>query len=193
MTQQLLGVAGSPFGYRGSIGPWPIDEALAVKLHRLGEVIAFRPPGLLGWFGVDYVLRDGDPWPVEVNPRYTASVEIHELASGQVFLGEHRHACEGGVVARERCSSRRARALSRNSSSMPRLIGRPLTSHSAATSGTDSFEITAIADVPGPGTRFTAGDPVMTLVACGENVAECQLRLTAWEREWMERLGFVAK
>ena len=46
VTQQLLGVAGSPFGYRGSIGPWPIDEALTAKLRRLGEVLA-RASGLL--------------------------------------------------------------------------------------------------------------------------------------------------
>ena len=37
MTQQLLGVAGSPFAYRGSIGPWPIGEALAVKLRQAGR------------------------------------------------------------------------------------------------------------------------------------------------------------
>ena len=42
--------------------------------------------GLAGWFGVDFILRDGIPWPVEINPRYTASVEIHELASGRSLL-----------------------------------------------------------------------------------------------------------
>ena len=56
----------------------------------------------------------------------------------------------------------------------------------------DPFAMTAIADVPWPGTRFDAGDPVMTLIAWGESVAECQSRLTDQEREWMERLGFVA-
>ena len=98
VTQQLLGTAGSPFVYRGSIGPWPISEALAVKLRRLGDVLA-RASGLLGWFGVDYVLRDDDPWPVEINPRYTASVEIHELALGRALLCDHRQAFEGACPA----------------------------------------------------------------------------------------------
>ena len=40
VTQQLLGAAGSPFAYRGSIGPWPIGEGLAIKLRTLGEVLA---------------------------------------------------------------------------------------------------------------------------------------------------------
>ena len=56
---------------------------------------------------------------------------------------------------------------------------------------TDPFAMRSIADVPWPGTRFAPGDPVMTLLAWGENVAECQSRLTDLEREWMERLEFV--
>src|SRR5262249_16249101 len=94
VTQQLLGVAGSPFIYRGIIGPCPISDALASKLRRLGEAIA-RGFAIPGWFGIDYVLRDNDPWPVEVNPRYTASVEIHELASRRALMLEHRRACAG--------------------------------------------------------------------------------------------------
>ena len=85
VTRQLIGVAGSPFSYRGSIGPWPIDErpgrsATGWETHRW---FGF---GLVGWFGVDYVLHDGVPWPVEINPRYTASVEIHELASASIAV-----------------------------------------------------------------------------------------------------------
>ena len=98
VTQQLLGVGGNPFAYRGSIGPWPIEESLAIKLQFLGEVVA-SASGLVGWFGIDYVLRDGEPWLVEVNPRYTASVEVHELATRRAFVSEHRLACEGGGVA----------------------------------------------------------------------------------------------
>ena len=94
VSQQLQGVPGSPFAYRGSIGPWPIDENLSASLCRLGDVIA-SASGLLGWFGIDYVLCGGEPWPVEVNPRYTASVEVHELATGHSLLAEHRAACEG--------------------------------------------------------------------------------------------------
>ena len=99
VTQQLLGVPGNSFGYRGSIGPWPIEDSLARKIHELGEVVA-SASGLVGWFGIDYVLRDGEPWPVEVNPRYTASVEVHELTcpTRRALVGEHRLACEGGVV-----------------------------------------------------------------------------------------------
>ena len=46
--------------------------------------------------------RDGIPWPVEVNPRYTASLEIHELAAGRSLLAEHQQACEASTQQRDR-------------------------------------------------------------------------------------------
>ena len=49
-----------------------------------------KAAGLRGLFGVDFVLRDGIPWPVEVNPRYTASVEVLEFAAGIRALTLHR-------------------------------------------------------------------------------------------------------
>ena len=96
-TRQLIGFEGCPFGYRGSVGPWPIDASLAARLQAIGDLLA-SAFGLAGWFGVDYVLRDEIPWPVEINPRYTASVEVHELATGRALLPEHRRVCEGGTI-----------------------------------------------------------------------------------------------
>ena len=61
-------------------------RSLAAKLQRLGEVLA-SASGLMGWFGIDYVLRDGEPWPVEVNPRYTASVESSRAGFGRALCG----------------------------------------------------------------------------------------------------------
>ena len=190
VTQQWLGVAGSPFGYRGSIGPWPIDEALTARLRQLGELLA-RATGLRGWFGVDYVFRDGDPWPVEVNPRYTASVEVHELASGGALLAEHRIACEGGHAdAPEPTIATKSRIVAKLILHASRELISPEISLPGG-SATDPFGLREIADVPWPGTRFSPGDPVMTLLACGEDVADCQSRLIGLEREWTERLEFA--
>jgi predicted ATP-grasp superfamily ATP-dependent carboligase len=47
-----------------------------------------------GLFGVDFILRDNVPWPVEVNPRYTASVEVLEFALGLPVLCLHRQVFE---------------------------------------------------------------------------------------------------
>ena len=71
-----------------------MTAVLARRLKAIGDRFA-EAFGLVGWFGVDYVLNEDIPWPVEINPRYTASLEIHELASGRSLLDEHRRACEG--------------------------------------------------------------------------------------------------
>ena len=57
--------------------------------------------------------------------------------------------------------------------------------------GNDPFAFRSIADVPWPGTRFAAGEPVMTLFARGENVADCRSQMSDLEKEWLRRLGAV--
>ncbi|HEX8200442.1 MAG TPA: ATP-grasp domain-containing protein, partial [Isosphaeraceae bacterium] len=79
VTRQWIGRPGAEFGYRGSLGPYPLSDLERARVAALGDALA-AAFGLIGLFGVDLVLRDGFPWPVEVNPRYTASVEVLERA-----------------------------------------------------------------------------------------------------------------
>ena len=55
----------------------------------------------------------------------------------------------------------------------------------------DLFAVRSIADIPWPGTCFEPGEPVMTLMAAGADLAECRSRLIRLERMWIERLGIV--
>jgi predicted ATP-grasp superfamily ATP-dependent carboligase len=188
VTRQLIGMAGSPFAYRGSIGPLAIPKKLTATLIALGNALA-SDFGLVGWFGVDYILHDGDPWPVEINPRYPASLEIHELATGQALLLEHRRACEEAVG----CTALRGRS----DDPLPRVVGklilyaqRSLVAPEIALGDdpADLFGVPAVADIPWPGTCVNPGEPVMTIMATGENIAECRSRLVEREREWRSRL-----
>ena len=72
-------------------------------LQQLGLDLA-RGCGLRGLFGVDFVLSEGVPWPVEINPRYTASVEVLEYADphapyGLRGIGEPPTISSGPAVA----------------------------------------------------------------------------------------------
>src|SRR5262249_1740206 len=91
-TARLLGVTWhltDNFRYRGSIGPMATSNDLAAMLTALGNALASG--GLRGLFGVDGVLSaDGWFYPVEINPRYTASMEVLELATGCHLLEAHR-------------------------------------------------------------------------------------------------------
>jgi hypothetical protein len=55
----------------------------------------------------------------------------------------------------------------------------------------DFFAVPSIADVPWPGARFDRGGPVMTFVASGANLAECEARLIQVEQKWTRHLGLM--
>jgi predicted ATP-grasp superfamily ATP-dependent carboligase len=193
VTRQWVGMPGAPFAYRGSIGPVPISEQLAAKLRSLGSALAsaFR---LLGWFGIDYILRDGDPWPVEVNPRYPASIEIHELASRRGLLADHRRACEGGAPPGEspgRTPLTPVRVVAKRILYATRTFTVPEFA-ALEPESEDLLAVRSIADIPSPGTSFGSGDPVLTVLAAGKNQDDCCSRLTELEAGWMNRLGMGA-
>ncbi|RLS27506.1 MAG: ATP-grasp domain-containing protein [Planctomycetota bacterium] len=98
---ELLGVSiqssGSPylhandFLYSGNMGPVNPCNSELKELQTIGELISsnYRPLGLLG---MDYILNDSKVYPIELNPRYTASMEVLELALGQNFITKHMQA-----------------------------------------------------------------------------------------------------
>ena len=191
-TRQLIGGTGSPFAYRGSIGPWPTNELLTDRLKELGNAIA-GGFGLAGWFGVDFVLNAGVPWLVEINPRYTASVELYELAWRRSLFDAHRRACEGTVSnlyppADLACRPPRiiAKWILYASQSM---VVPAIVPHENETE--DVFAVSSIADVPPPGTCVNPDEPVMTLLAAGDELTECRSRLFRLEQHWTARLGIV--
>ena len=120
------------------------------------------------------------PWPVEVNPRYTASVEIHELASGRPLLPEHRAACEGSDRAGGGPRGKRAAATQVAGkwivyAPQPMVIPESTWDEGVAA---DPGVVPAIADIPAPGTSIEAGEPVMTILARDWDVGACQARLS---------------
>jgi predicted ATP-grasp superfamily ATP-dependent carboligase len=189
VTRQLIGVAGHAFGYGGSIGPCRIAAAAAAQLQRLGNVLS-ASFGLAGWFGVDYVLSRGIPWPVEINPRYTASVEVHELALRRSLLEDHQRACEGRALEDEKRGVYGSGQLivvgklilhARKPLVAPEII--PDENETA-----DPFAIPAMADIPEPGSRFDPGEPVLTLFARAGSFSRCREQLIRLERTWRRRL-----
>ena len=99
-TRQLVGETwthAKPFQYCGSVGPLALAPQAQAALQMAGMCLvqAFQ---LRGVFGVDYVESAGRLWPIEVNPRYTASAEIIEWRSKQSIVGLHVAACSGHAL-----------------------------------------------------------------------------------------------
>lgn len=191
VTRQWIGGEGSPgaFAYRGSHGPWPLSEEERCRIARLGSALA-SAFGLAGLFGVDLILREGEPWPVEVNPRYTASVEVLELALGIPALLEHARVFDpsmGEVPSPPDPPRGRQTVVGKVILFAPAECRFPFR---WSPSGRQRF-----ADLPDPGTSFDAGDPVMTLIQRANSIEECRgildRRLRAWSRRLaQDRQGF---
>jgi len=188
VTRQWIGRHGCPFAYAGSLGPRPISPGVRARIAKVGEVLA-SAFGLIGLFGVDLILRDGLPWPVEVNPRYTASVEVLELALGRPLLAEHARACDpqAVVVAAVAPVAPRPRAVGKLIVFAPARCRFPRVSERYGTVE-EPFATPVAGDIPDPGATFEPGDPVLTLIVHGSTVAACRARLKRRRSRWLERL-----
>jgi predicted ATP-grasp superfamily ATP-dependent carboligase len=188
VTRQWIGRRGSPFAYTGSLGPWPISPRVRAQIEAIGRALA-AGFGLVGLVGVDLILRDGVPWPVEVNPRYTASVEVLELALGRPLLAEHVRACDPDASAIDVPVTPRPTAVGKLILFAPTRCRFPgFGDPAAAAIVDDPFAIPRVADIPDRGTCFEVGEPVLTLFAGGRSLAACRLRLERRRARWVRRL-----
>ncbi|MFO0948779.1 MAG: ATP-grasp domain-containing protein [Planctomycetota bacterium] len=178
VTRQRIGEAflhAQPFRYAGSTGPIALLERQQGMLRAIGRCFGERM-GLRGVFGVDFLLtEDGNVFPVEINPRYTASVEVLEWGLGVAVIELHRQVfsnlgCpspigrtpvpfvdKGILFARQSCRIRRSAPCYRDD-------------------GND-FGI-QYADIPEPDSKFAAGDPILSLLAFGDSLDEVSRKLS---------------
>jgi predicted ATP-grasp superfamily ATP-dependent carboligase len=185
-TKSHAEVAGqSAFRYSGSIGPLLLDDAAYRTIKGIGEVLS-RACDLAGLFGVDMILNSQNVWPVEINPRYTASVEVLERASAVrtrerrtsrlLALEWHEAACKDRQLPGSLGQSAEAAAgkliyyaphelcFTRSASrfAVQRNLGEPRP---------------AVADIPAVGSTFERGEPVLTLLADGGAMDDVQKEL----------------
>jgi predicted ATP-grasp superfamily ATP-dependent carboligase len=184
VTRQLVGESwlhAEAFHYCGSIGPLPLTPSLREAFECLGTVLA-RGSRLLGLFGIDCILRDGIPWPVEINPRYTASVEVLEYARGFSALDWQRYVFEPTAQPRAMRSDN-SNFVGKGIFYAKRPLLFPADGPWLATlqSPQPVHQLPAFADIPPAGQQIRAGRPILTFFASGNSLAACQenLRRTA--------------
>jgi predicted ATP-grasp superfamily ATP-dependent carboligase len=186
VTRQLVGeewLHAGAFTYCGSIGPLRLSAGLRLAFEHLGTTLA-RGCGLRGLFGIDCVLANDTPWPVEINPRYTASVEVLELATGLAALAHHRAAFDPRApkIARSALSSSgvvgKAILFAKTGLVFPR-VGPWLKWINAL----DAFEFPSFADIPAPEEEIEKGQPILTLFSHADNPVHCLGKLKQIARE----------
>jgi predicted ATP-grasp superfamily ATP-dependent carboligase len=198
VTLQLVGQSwlhAGPFQYCGSIGPLQLEAELQKAFLRLGNALA-AGLSLQGLFGVDCIVRDNIPWPVEVNPRYTASMEVVELATYTSVLMKHALVFDPSFPA---CDSR-----PENASGTPIIIGKAILFaraplifpqegfwSKALTARKEFWEMPAFADIPMPRQPIPAHQPILTLFAGADSIAGCRIQLQQLAAD-LDRLLFAS-
>jgi uncharacterized protein len=169
-SRQLVGDArlGAPrFRYCGSLLGTPSIPLFRRQGELLEQAAALvgivtRQFGLVGVNGIDFIAHNGVPYPIEVNPRYCASMELVERSQGVSIFGVHTDACRGilppapapGILLQGKAIVFARRDV---------VLGdtRPWTRHSW------------LADIPHPGERIGGGHPICTVYAEARDEMTC--------------------
>ena len=167
-TRQLVGepwLHAPSFAWCGNIGPLPAGGETETILRKAGEATT-RAFGLRGLFGIDFVLEDGIPRPVDLNPRYPASVEVLEHALGFRSIELQRLAFARPGDALPEPGPARSREL----------LGKAIVfAPSDVVAASDLVRIhppdpgrfPEAADLPARGSRHSRGSPLVTVFARG--------------------------
>lgn len=171
--------------FAGAITPVEIPSAAIEQVELALRAVA-DTSRLAGLIGVDFIFDGATVWPLEINPRYTASVEVVELSRQVSLLKWHRAACEGC----EEIDPRLPRPAE-----TPRIVGKQvvyarqactLVAEPVPTDFATGYELPAVADISPAGTEVNIGDPVCTVFASAHSVTACHEELqrrshTIWE------------
>jgi uncharacterized protein len=144
----------SPFRYGGAAGPVEIDRPQAEEIARSVAAIASELD-LVGLNSADFLISTDAVWLIEINPRPGATLDVFESNEAPLFA-RHVAACEG----------RRMPALSSFVVKAAETVYAP---HEVALREGLNWPSWA-ADRSPPGTRFSAGDPLCTVLAPGATV-----------------------
>ncbi len=175
MSRQLAGDAAfGATGYRycGNIlGPaedaqFVGDSRLVAAACALATAVA-EEFGLVGVNGIDFIARAGVPYAIEVNPRWSASMELVERAYGIPVFAAHAAACVSGALpAFGLVGARRGVAA----------VGRAVIFARRDLTVGDTrpwLEDATVRDVPHPGEHIRAGAPICTVFATAVDAAAC--------------------
>ncbi|GFP19802.1 hypothetical protein HKBW3S03_01306 [Candidatus Hakubella thermalkaliphila] len=184
LTEQLIGRAEfgiSPFRYCGNILPLRIagkDEAylreILEQVQQMVDRITFHF-GLKGVNGLDFILRDGEIYALEINPRYSASMELIEMAYGINIFDLHVRACQGELPSFS-LEERFPASL---------FFGKAIlfAEKDITVGDTRGWVARGIRDVPFPGDKIKRGQPICTLLATARGREECLSKLVAQAQE----------
>jgi predicted ATP-grasp superfamily ATP-dependent carboligase len=178
VTEQLIGerwLHTTDFRYCGNLGPVEASDELQSSLCQLACSIAAET-GLRGVWGMDFILRDEQPFLVEVNPRYTSGIEVLELATLVPILTAHAacYTTMSGPTVDRRPTTRGI--VGKAIYFAPHRIVFPQDGPwcGDVEGPFDSCRLPRFADIPVAGEPIETGSPVLTFFATSSTVEQCR-------------------
>jgi predicted ATP-grasp superfamily ATP-dependent carboligase len=147
---------------------------------------------------VDFVLDEERPQPIEVNPRYPASVELLDFAYREPMLKWHIECADALNTGDDDTEWREPTGFTRHSVIgkaiyyAPHRLTFPVSGpwDDSVRRAADVWRRTDFADVPHPGEVIEAGHPVLTILTEADTEAECLSRLQSRAAELDRLFGF---
>lgn len=176
ITRQLVGedwAGAAEFQYCGTFAPWYLTPTATADLTRLGQILSIQY-SLRGLFGVDFIFDGERVWVIEVNPRFTAAMEVVERVIGHHLLAKHLNAFGFSI---EQSAMRRLPAAGKAVlyAKQPLRVSRQLSEHLLAVAG--AADRPPLADIPNADTQIAFGQPILTLLVEGNDLTAVETNL----------------
>lgn len=172
--QIILGEDEGVCRFAGSITPF--THPLANEMMACAERIC-AASGCVGSVGVDFMAGER-PWAIEINPRFQATLDTVEMATGESIFSMHMDACRGMLPAKgpvpRKVAIRRILFAERDMQ-----ISVDLASFAPR-----------IADIPWPGTEFEEGNALVSVYGCGKSISAACTDLERNIRSVKKAIGF---
>ena len=169
-TEQLHAPHG--FRYAGNVMPLEGQTAARDEVEAVAAALT-QEYRLRGLNGFDFVLRGDRPVVLEVNPRYCASMELVERATGVSVFGLHVAACRGDELPSR---------ITAASGVWEKAI--VYATRTVAVPDTTERLARGIRDVPHPAEVIRAGHPICTVLVSGATRSRCEDALRV-EMTWI--------
>ncbi|MCA9080092.1 MAG: ATP-grasp domain-containing protein [Planctomycetaceae bacterium] len=179
VTRQLVGdgaFGAARFQWCGNIGPVSLEMVVEHLIRRIGNILKWKA-GLRGIFGIDFLLDDrGQPWVTEVNPRYPASTELLEWATGECLLWDHARCFQVVGERPEWQGGDQSPYFGKAIVYAPRDVTVPEFTPEWA-EVFHPWQFPQVADIPAPGTVVPADAPLVSIFSMGASYALCYEKL----------------
>lgn len=135
-----------PFGYCGNIVPYTGD----IKISELASKVVAHL-SLIGSNGVDFILKNGELYVIEVNPRLQGTFECAELSLDINMAQAHLEACQGRLLEVP----------------PPSRFAVKMVVHASERSQVSDLNFPGVCDLPLPGVIIEKGEPMVTVLSSG--------------------------